>query len=68
MVDFRDVIKAATLIAKKGESKKQIYIISDGKCYSTRQIINVITQSLGKKQLPFKIPAFFFIVLGKSGI
>lgn len=67
MVDVRDVVKAALLAVEKTESKKQIYIISDGKYYSTRQIINAIMRTLGKKPLPFSIPAFFFIVLGKIG-
>jgi len=67
MVDVRDVVKAAILTAEKNESKKQIYIVSDGKCYSTRQIIDAVMQALGKSRLPFSIPAFCFIVLGKIG-
>ena len=67
MVDVRDVVKAAVLTAEKSESRKQEYIISDGKHYSTRQIITAIRQALGKKQYPFSIPAFVFTLSGKIG-
>lgn len=67
MVDVRDVVKAVILTAERNESKKQIYIISDGKFYSTRQMIITIMQALDKKQWPFSIPVFFFTVLGKIG-
>ena len=67
MVDVRDVVKAAILVAEKDQARKQIYIISDGKYYSTRQIISAIIDTLGKRQIPFSIPVFFFVALGKIG-
>ena len=67
MIDVRDVVKAAILVAEKGASKKQIYIISDGKFYSSKQIVIAIVKALGKKQYPFSFPACFFTVLAKCG-
>lgn len=67
MIDVRDVVKAAILTAEKDESKKQIYIISDGKFYSSKQIVIAIMHALGKKQWPFSFPAFFFTILAKCG-
>lgn len=67
MVDVRDAVKAGISAAEKNEAEKQIYIVSDGRVYSSRQLAVAITRALGKKPFPFSIPAFFFTVPGKIG-
>ena len=67
MVDVRDMVKAVILAAEKTEAKNQVYIVSDGKTYSTRQMAAAISRTLGKKPSSFCIPSFCFTVLGKAG-
>lgn len=67
MVDVRDVVSAAVLAAESPQSKQQIYIISDGNAYSTRQIIDAIYRALGKSRWPFAIPSSIFTILAKTG-
>ncbi|MDD5596375.1 MAG: NAD-dependent epimerase/dehydratase family protein [Victivallaceae bacterium] len=67
MVDVRDVVKAALAVAERDEAAGQVYIVSDGKAYSTRQIVVSVLRALGKSPWPFSIPAFCFVVLGRAG-
>jgi nucleoside-diphosphate-sugar epimerase len=67
MVDIRDVIKAAILVAESEKSKQKIYIVSDGNFYSTAQIISLISLALNKKGTKIVFPLSFLKFLAKLG-
>lgn len=67
MVDVRDVVKAAVLVAENPLAKRQTYIISDGNVYSTRQVIDAIYQALGKFRWPLAVPKWIFTQLAICG-
>ena len=67
MVHVDDVVRAAILASKSPESVQQIYIISDGTPYSTRQLYDWIHQALGKKPLSVNIPLPLFTTIAKVG-
>ena len=67
MVDVRDVVNAAVLVAENPLAKQQIYIISDGNVYSTRQIIDAIYRALGKFRWPVTVPSRVFSMLARTG-
>lgn len=67
MVHVDDVVQAAILAAEKPEAAGQIYIVTDGQAYSTRQIYDWIRSVLGKSSLNASIPMGFLKLLAKSG-
>lgn len=67
MVHVDDVVQAAILAAEKPEAEGQIYIVTDGQAYSTRQIYDWIRSVLGKSSLNAAIPMGLLNVLAKSG-
>ena len=67
MVHVDDVVKAAILAAEKPEAAGQIYIVTDGQEYSTRQIYDWIRVALGKSPLNAAIPMGLLKVLAKAG-
>jgi nucleoside-diphosphate-sugar epimerase len=67
MVHVDDVVQAAILAAEKPEAAGQIYIVTDGQAYSTRQIYDWIRSVLGKSQLNAAIPMGLLTVLAKLG-
>lgn len=67
MVHVDDVVQAAILAAEKPEAAGQIYIVTDGQAYSTRQIYDWIRPVLGKSSLNASIPMGFLKLLAKSG-
>jgi nucleoside-diphosphate-sugar epimerase len=67
MVHVDDVVQAAILAAEKPEASGQIYIVTDGQAYSTRQIYDWIRSVLGKSPLNAAIPIGLLNVLAKSG-
>jgi len=67
MVHVDDVVQAALLAAKNPDAGGQIYIVTDGISYSTRQIYNFIRAALGKKQTTLEIPYGLLKGLAKVG-
>lgn len=67
MVHVDDVVRAAILVAEKPESAGQIYIVTDGVSYSTRQIYDWIRAALGKSQITWSIPLSLLKGLAKVG-
>ena len=57
MVHVDDVVSAALLAAEKPEAAGQIYIVTDGCAYSTRQIYDEIRSALGRSPIRWSIPA-----------
>lgn len=67
MVHVDDVVQAARLAAEKPEAAGQIYIVTDGQPYSTRQIYDWIRLALGKSPFNAAIPLTLLNVLAKAG-
>lgn len=67
MVHVDDVVQAAILAAEKPEAAGQIYIVTDGQAYSTRQIYDWIRSALEKSPLNAAIPMGLLNVLAKAG-
>lgn len=67
MVHVDDVVRAAILAAEKPEAAGQIYIVTDGNVYSTRQIYDWIRAALGKSPRTWRIPMSLLTTLAKTG-
>ena len=67
MIHVDDVIQAAFLAANDTKAAGQVYIVTDGTPYSTRQIYDWIRKALGKKTLSLTIPLVVLNLLAKSG-
>ena len=67
MVDVRDVIRAAVLVGQLDSSAKGVYQITDGNVYTTKQMLNYVRESCGKKNSLFSIPKLFLIVPARIG-
>lgn len=67
MVHVEDLARAALLAAQNSKAAGQIYIVSDGQPYSTRQLYEWICEALHKKPLPFSLPISGLNLLAKIG-
>jgi len=67
MVHVDDVVRAAMLASEKPEAVGQIYIVTDGLDYSSRQIYELICQALAKPVPSWHVPCPFFKVLARVG-
>lgn len=67
MVHVNDVVTAALLAAEKSEAAGQIYIVSDGQQYSTRQLYDWIRAAIGKPAISWAIPYCLFALLANIG-
>jgi UDP-glucose 4-epimerase len=67
MVHVEDVVQAALLAAENPKAAGQIYIVSDGRAYSTREMYDWICEALGKSQLSFNVPLVLLQALAKVG-
>jgi nucleoside-diphosphate-sugar epimerase len=56
MVDVRDVVEAALLAAENPAATGNIYIVTDGQAYSTRQIYEWICAEVCRPAPPWTIP------------
>ncbi len=56
MVHVLDTVQAMLLAAVKDRANGQVYIVTDGRDYSTREIHRLIAQSLGKRPPRWGIP------------
>lgn len=66
MVHVDDIVSAALLAAQHPQAAN-IYIVSDGQAYSTRQIYLWINQALGKRPPVWHVPVFILKVIAKVG-
>lgn len=67
MVHVEDVVGAALLAAKMPEAIGQIYIVTDGQHYSTREIYEWSRVALGRSPLSFSVPMNLIRALAKAG-
>lgn len=67
MVHVEDVVQAALLVAKTPKSAGQIYIVSDGQDYSSRQLYELICKALNKPVSRFSMPLLALNFLAKLG-
>lgn len=67
MIHVDDVIDGAILAATNQSSGGEVYILSDGVYYSTREIYELICKSLNKEIPPWCIPVFVYVLIAKFG-
>lgn len=67
MVHVEDLARATLLAAQNPQAAGQIYIVSDGQTYSTRQLYELICSALNKRPLPVSIPISLLKGLAKIG-
>lgn len=67
MVHVDDVARAALLAAENPNAAGQIYIVTDGHFYSTRQIYDWIRSALAKPSIGWSIPLGLLNGLAKTG-
>lgn len=67
MIHVDDVVNAAILAAECPQAAGQIYIVTDGQAYSTRQLYDWIREALGKPPIDWSVPYPLLDVLAKSG-
>jgi len=67
MVHVDDVVQAAILAAERPEAIGQIYHVTDGQPYSTRELYEWICRALGKPIPGWRIPEMVFRGLAKIG-
>jgi nucleoside-diphosphate-sugar epimerase len=56
MVHVQDLVRAAIAVAKKPEATGQVYIVSDGRQYSTHDVYAAIRRALGKNVPGWSVP------------
>jgi nucleoside-diphosphate-sugar epimerase len=67
MLHVEDLVDATLLAAKTSEAAGQIYIVSDGQHYSTREIYDWIRIALGKSPSSLSVPVGLMQALAKVG-
>jgi len=67
LVSIEDLIDAAICAAQKPEINGKIYTITDGKCYSSRQLYDEMRKALGKAPAKFAVPFCLFQILANTG-
>jgi len=63
MVHVDDLVRAILLVAKDNRTNGEIFIVTDGNPYSSREIYEVMCGVLGKSIPRWKLPKFFFKVV-----
>ncbi|MHB8348381.1 MAG: NAD-dependent epimerase/dehydratase family protein, partial [Acidiferrobacterales bacterium] len=67
MIHVDDVIQAALLAAQNPRASGQVYIVTDGKAYSTRQMYVWICRALGKRVPSWTVPAGLLRAMATAG-
>jgi len=67
MVHVDDVVQALLLVADKPEANGQIYLVTDGNTYSSRDIYLAICRALGKKPARWVVPAIVLRAMARVG-
>ena len=63
MIHVDDVVQALSLLASDQRSKDEIFIVTDGRAYSSRDIYEIMCSTLGKRIPRWAVPQFLFHVL-----
>jgi UDP-glucose 4-epimerase len=63
MIHVDDVVRAILFISESDNAKGEIFIATDGKTYSSRQIYNAMCRAAGKKIPTWSVPKFVFDIL-----
>ena len=67
MVHVQDVLQAAILASEHPRAVGQVFIVSDGCAYSTRQVYELMCQALGRRPAGWSIPLPCLRALGWAG-
>jgi nucleoside-diphosphate-sugar epimerase len=67
MVHVADVVQAALLAAEKPAANGQIYLVTDGQTYSTRQLYAMICYALHRPVPTWYIPTSVLRAMGRTG-
>ncbi len=67
MVHVVDVVQATLLAAERPQASGQIYVVTDGRTYSTRQLYVMICQALGRPVPKWFVPGGVLRVIAKVG-
>ncbi len=67
MVHVADVVQAALLAAEKPAANGQIYLVTDGQTYSTRQLYAMIRHALDLPVPTWHLPASLLRAMGRAG-
>lgn len=67
MVHVDDVVGAALTAAKTERAAGRVFVLSDGKFYSTREIYEWINEALGKSVPKWTVPIFALKALARTG-
>jgi nucleoside-diphosphate-sugar epimerase len=67
MADVRDVVEAALLAATNPAAEGNIYIVTDGQVYSTRQMYEWISDAIGRPVPPWTMPLSLLRFIAHAG-
>ncbi len=67
LVDVRDVVQALCLAALQPQARGQLYIVSDGREYSSAEIVALMRQALGYAPQRWKLPLWAWHTLAQLG-
>jgi nucleoside-diphosphate-sugar epimerase/GT2 family glycosyltransferase len=67
MVHVDDVVQAALLAATRPRANGEVYIVTDGRDYSTHEIYRLIATSLGKRMPRWAVPQLVLRVGAQAG-
>ncbi|MCK4783130.1 MAG: NAD-dependent epimerase/dehydratase family protein [Desulfobacteraceae bacterium] len=67
MVHVEDLVNALILVAEKKEANGEIFILTDGKHYSSRGIFNEMCVAVGNRIPRWYVPKIFFFISAKVG-
>ena len=56
LVHVDDVVDAAILVAQRPEAAGKVYIVSEPRAYSSREIYEIVLQSLGRRPPAWRVP------------
>jgi UDP-glucose 4-epimerase len=56
LVHVDDVVDAAILVAQRPEAAGNVYIVSEPRAYSSREIYEIVLQSLGRRPPAWRVP------------
>lgn len=67
MVHVEDVLDAALLAANHSEAASEVFIVSDGKAYSTRSLLVAMHAALGRPMPTWTVPVWGLRAIGFAG-
>ena len=56
LVHVEDAVEAAILVAQKAEAAGKVYIVAEPRAYSSREIYEIVLQSLGRRPPGWHVP------------